>query len=135
VAEDPPEPNTILVVDDTESIRRLIARTLTGAGFRTIEATNGEEALDLFEKHRDEIVAATLDLDMPLLAGRDALIVLSERAPFLPILVVTGWPLEGLQGRIPGTPGVGYLAKPFQSARLVAGLKEMIAEVKPRHLR
>jgi two-component system cell cycle sensor histidine kinase/response regulator CckA len=135
VASELPAPNTVLVVDDTEKIRALIVRALTGAGYRTIEATNGEEALELFAKHRDEIVAATLDLDMPQLGGRDTLIVLSERAPFLPILVVTGWPLEGLQGRIPGTPGVGYLAKPFQPARLVSGLKEMIDEVKPRHLR
>jgi DNA-binding response OmpR family regulator len=126
------EAGTVLVIDDTESIRRTIAKALEREGFRTIEATNGSEAMELFDARADEIVAATLDLDMPLIDGKDTLKVLSERAPFLPILVVTGWPLEGLQGRIPGTPGVGYLAKPFSPAKLVAGLRAMMEEMPRR---
>jgi two-component system cell cycle sensor histidine kinase/response regulator CckA len=131
-AAEPSAKGTILVVDDTDFIRRIIGAILASEGYRALEAANGGEALRLFALHSQEIVAVILDLNMPETDGRETLASLSQSAPFLPILIVSGLPLDGLQGRIPGTPGVGYVSKPFTQARLLEGLQKVIDEMKPR---
>jgi CheY-like chemotaxis protein len=131
----PPKGGTILVVDDTEHIRRIIVEIFRREGYQTIEAQTGIEALRLVEMYAADLIAATLDLDMPGMNGKETLAKLSSCAPFLPILIVTGEAIDGLQGRIPGTPGVSYVSKPFTQARLLDGLRTVLDEMKPRRPR
>ena len=127
----PRGPKTILIIDDEAKVRGAIAVVLEGAGFRTLEANNGSEAIHLFAERFRELTAATLDLDMPTTNGRETLAMLSAYAPTLPIVVVTGWPIDDLVGRTPGTRGVGYVQKPFTPDQLMAELRRMIAESAP----
>ena len=59
---------TILVVDDEERMRRLVADFLTKKGYDVMEASDGEEAVDLFMEHRD-IALIILDVMMPKMDG------------------------------------------------------------------
>src|SRR5713101_7537294 len=63
---------TILVGEDHDGIRELVRATLEGLGYRVMLATNGEEAVRIFEAHRDAIGMALLDVVMPKLGGPDA---------------------------------------------------------------
>jgi len=63
----------ILVVDDEDSIRHMAERVLDHAGFSCLCASNGFEAIDLFEQHQDKIDCVLLDLRMPLISGEDTL--------------------------------------------------------------
>src|SRR5881275_2747959 len=63
------EDNPILVVDDDRASRRLLARTLTAAGYSCVEAESGEEALELVRKRPPSLLL--LDYDMPGLDGAD----------------------------------------------------------------
>jgi DNA-binding response OmpR family regulator len=121
---------TILIVDDEANVRRAIAAALERSGFRTIQAANGSEAIHIVGERSREIAAITLDLDMPTTNGRETLAMLSSIAPKLPIVVVTGWQIDTLLGRKPGSPGVAYLAKPFAPDALVAALRLLIEEMK-----
>src|SRR5439155_15034556 len=62
--------NSILVVDDDQASRRLLARTLTAAGYTCTEAESGEEALELVRKQPPPCLLL-LDYDMPGLNGAD----------------------------------------------------------------
>jgi CheY-like chemotaxis protein len=123
-----PDAGTILVVDDDEQMRGLIARMVKGFGYTAIQAADGSEAIHAYSANFRDIVAATLDLDMPTTNGREVLAMLSEYAPKLPIVIATGLELSKVQliGRVPGTRGVTYLKKPFQSAELKDALDRAI---------
>lgn len=127
-----PARRTILVVDDDAKTRRAIAKMVAACGFTPLEAGDGSEAIHLFAAHSQEIVAATLDLMMPETNGRATLAMLSEFAPTLPIVISSGLDphAERLQGRIPGTPGVTYLQKPYDTAALKAALEKVMGEMK-----
>jgi two-component system chemotaxis response regulator CheY len=69
----------VLIADDDAFIRKLIATTLEDvAGFRLVEAADGEEALTMAEEHEPRLVF--LDVDMPRLDGLDACRALRDRA-------------------------------------------------------
>jgi CheY-like chemotaxis protein len=122
---------TILVIDDDDAVRRGLVRLLKGAGFETLEAKDGSEAIHVFAEHSKTITAVTLDLEMPTTNGRATLAMLSEFAPELPIIVATAYSKpDDLIGRKPGERGVGYLQKPFSAVELNTELRRVIDEMK-----
>jgi two-component system cell cycle sensor histidine kinase/response regulator CckA len=126
-----PANETILVIDDDDAVRRGVVRLLKSAGFDTLEARDGSEAIHVFAGHAQTITAVTLDLEMPTTNGRATLAMLSEYAPRLPIIIATAYPLpEDLLGRRPGEPGVGYLQKPFTVVELKTELRRVIDAMK-----
>ncbi len=87
--ETPTDTPRALIVDDEPSIRNAIRRWLTSHGFDADTASNGVEALDLFNKNTYDIV--TMDLDMPRMDGRETIRELRSVAPGLPIIMITGY--------------------------------------------
>ena len=81
---------TILLVDDEEFVRDLGARILSKAGYNVLTATNGKEALDLFEKERTQISLVILDLIMPEMGGKECLKELRKIDPQLKVLIASG---------------------------------------------
>lgn len=122
---------TILVIDDDDAVRRGLVRLLKSAGFDTLEASDGSEAIHVFAEHSKKITAVTLDMEMPTTNGRATLAMLSQFAPDLPIVVATAYEKpDDLIGRQPGERGVGYLQKPFSAAELNTELRRVIDEMK-----
>ncbi|QGY39838.1 response regulator [Pseudodesulfovibrio cashew] len=66
-----PIPHSVLVVDDDESFRRLLCRCAEGLGCRLTYACDGEDAVDLFESGRFDLIV--MDIIMPLMDGVDAI--------------------------------------------------------------
>ncbi len=117
---------TILVVDDERAILMLIAGALELNGYRVLRASNGAEALCVFEEHRDSVTAVLLDFVMPVLDGPETMRALRRLAPELPIIYVSGSE-EILLGKEP--EGVqGILAKPFTMDSLLQALKDAIGK-------
>jgi two-component system cell cycle sensor histidine kinase/response regulator CckA len=101
---------TILVVEDEEAVRSLTERILTGAGFSCIGASDGEEALELYRAHRDEIDVILTDVVMPGMSGLE----LAERiGDGPPVVYMSGYADEHLPG---------MLEKPFSADELVGAL-------------
>jgi CheY-like chemotaxis protein len=74
---------TLLLVDDEEFVRDLGKRILTKAGYKVMIASNGKEALKIYEKARGEIKLVILDLLMPEMGGKECLRELHKIDPEL----------------------------------------------------
>jgi CheY-like chemotaxis protein len=84
----------VLVVDDEELVRRVVARQLIRAGYSVREAGSGAEALEalenLSEEERDLLRATLLDLSMPGLKGPDLLAQVKALHPEMPVVILSG---------------------------------------------
>jgi CheY-like chemotaxis protein len=116
---------TILVAEDEDSLRDLMARVLRNAGYRVLTASDGEDAVALHGQH-PEIDLVVMDVVMPRLGGRSAAREMQRRRPDLPVVFVTGHP-----GR-PGADdeqlldGDDVLMKPFSSSALLGRVRDAL---------
>jgi CheY-like chemotaxis protein len=108
----------VLVADDEPDIRTMLALCLERLGLRALPAASGEEAVQLYFRHRAEVGLVLLDVHMPGLGGLGALAVLRDLAPELPVVLVTGSADHpgGQDVRRSGASRV--LAKPFRLSDL-----------------
>ena len=118
---------SVLVVDDNESSRYATARTLRAAGFHTVEAGAGAEALELAEF----VSAVVLDVHLPDLLGFEVCRLLRSRpaSAGLPIVYVSAmYVSEADQQHGMQTGGNAYMVSPVDPEALVATLDELIGQ-------
>ncbi|MBA2459808.1 MAG: response regulator [Gemmatimonadales bacterium] len=120
-------PRTILVVDDEEIVRALVARALRSAGYRVEEATDGRAGLALLESGSVSFDLVVCDLVMPALNGRDLARWITRHRPGLPVLFISGYPLPYLQAHDLHDPTFPLLRKPFLPSRLLESVEEALA--------
>ncbi len=115
----------ILIVDDEARIRKLIKDFLTKDGFKTLEAEDGEKALELFEKYSKKISLIILDVMMPKLDGWSVLRQIRQTSK-VPVIMLTARAEE--QDELFGFElGVDeYITKPFSPKILVARIKAIL---------
>ena len=118
---------TILVVDDDELVRSVHRAQIELLGFRTLEAVDGLEAVEVFRAHRDAIDLVFMDLSMPRMDGREAMRAIRALEPGARVVLCSGFNEEAAQ---PG-PGAGgadaFLQKPFRKEALGRVLRETLA--------
>jgi DNA-binding response OmpR family regulator len=117
-----PESATILLVDDEESIQKLLTYPLEHEGFHVVQARDGEEALQRFEENAVDLVI--LDIMLPKLDGLEVCRRLRARSA-VPILMLTA--RDGIQDRVRGLDSGAddYLVKPFALAELLARVRAL----------
>jgi len=117
----------ILVVDDNESIRRLIRVNLELEGYEVVDAVDGQECLDLAGRLQLDLV--TIDVVMPRLDGFAAAAALraDPRTAGLPIVMVTTQSQPADRRRAQQVGVDAYITKPFDPAELVATVGEVLA--------
>jgi two-component system cell cycle sensor histidine kinase/response regulator CckA len=117
---------TILVVEDNLATRDALCSSLEMLNYRTLEAANGKEALDLFAQHRTDIALVLTDLVMPVMGGKALAQALYQQAPDLNIVVMSGHPLDPETGvRITESVRV-WIHKPPSLERLAETLAEVL---------
>ena len=119
-------PGTILVVDDEDVVRELVARTLRDAGYRVVEASHGGGAIGLLERRSNAVDLVICDLVMPVLGGREVAEWLREHSPAVPVLFVSGYPRAYLEAHHLYDPAVPMLRKPFLPSRLLEAVEEQV---------
>jgi two-component system, cell cycle sensor histidine kinase and response regulator CckA len=116
------EPSLVLVVDDDERVRALLARVVSLSGHRVLEAGDGAEALAMVAKHCSTIAAVLSDVRMPVVDGEELARALLESHPEIPVVLITShW--SSAQADLPNVRHV--IVKPFaveSLARLIEGL-------------
>ncbi len=80
--------NTILLVDDEEGIRKVLGISLEDSGYNVLKAENGEQALELFQRHRPQIVLT--DIKMPGMDGIALLKAIKKESPDTEVIMITG---------------------------------------------
>jgi PAS domain S-box-containing protein len=118
---------TILVVDDERTIRSILSATLAGMGFSTLLAANGAEAISIFDKNVADVVLAFVDMTMPVMGGAETLVALRERAPALPVVLMSGYSEQHAQAQLADARVVAFLEKPYT----IAQIEEVIHRLLP----
>jgi CheY-like chemotaxis protein len=118
---------SVLVVDDDEDLRLLFQLGLKRAGFRISEAANGREALDAVRRDRPDLIL--LDLMMPVMDGWECLSALKADPGLrgIPVFIVTGKDQQQDQERAFASGAEAFIRKPFETAALVASIRERLA--------
>jgi len=111
---------TVLVVDDDDEMRSVMAQAMGRAGLRTFQARDGEEALGLFQAHWDRIRLILMDLTMPNMDGAEACRELRRRGAGVPVVLCSGFSETEVLHRFEGLGLAGFLQKPFALGTLVA---------------
>ncbi|MEP6654387.1 MAG: ATP-binding protein, partial [Myxococcales bacterium] len=120
-----PGRETVLVVEDEPTVRKLIRHVLAGLGYRVLTASNGLEALAIVEQGQAVDVLVT-DLVMPGLGGRELAARARERSPTLPILFMSGYSADvGIDQDVLSS-GENFLAKPFLPGDLARKVREIL---------
>jgi len=103
---------TVLVVEDDESVRSMIREVLESQGYRVLTAVNGREAIDELDRTKEDVSLIMTDVVMPEMDGREMWECLEGRGYRVPLIVMSGFP----QGRDSGEflrGAAAYLQKPF----------------------
>ncbi len=117
---------TILAVDDSATIRQMVAFTLKGAGYEVLEASDGQDGL---EKAKGRQVSLVLtDQNMPRMDGLTMIRSLRGMPEYrsVPILVLTTESGQDMKARGKAAGATGWLVKPFDPRRLVDVVKKII---------
>jgi two-component system, chemotaxis family, chemotaxis protein CheY len=119
-------PRTVLVVDDSTSLRQMVTFTLKGAGFDVIEGTDGRDALTHVQGKAVSLVIT--DLNMPVMDGMTLIRELRAKPEFkfTPILMLTTESQQErkLEGKAAGA--TGWIVKPFQPDQLLQVISKVV---------
>lgn len=126
-----PGETAVLFVDDEEMIRRIGSGILTRQGYKVLLASDGLEALTVFEKNRNRIGCVVLDLVMPEMDGMQACARLKKTSPGLPIILTTGYGEEEIRRRFGKLELPCFLRKPFTAASLLEMVSETMSSSSP----
>jgi len=121
----------VLVVDDSETVRSVTQRALQTAGFEVVAASDGIEAIEIFQARCEEVAAILLDLTMPRMHGLEAFKRLRAIDPEIPILVMSGYNEAEVSTRFEGLHATGFVQKPFRAQDVITRLTQVIP-LRPR---
>ena len=116
----------ILVVDDEELVRRTAKATLQRYGYTVVEAENGLEALQVFQRLRDSVALVLLDLTMPVLSGEDTYWRLKAIRPDLPVIVSSGYDEMEAERRFGGEGVLDFIKKPYIAQKLAQKIQDAL---------
>lgn len=125
-SESPRGSETVLVVEDDDTVRRVTCQVLRDLGYRLIEAANGSEALHASEAHQGQIPLMITDMVMPRMSGRDLAARLRQLRPEMRVLYMSGYTDEALVRRGPLEPGMFFLQKPFTGRELAQTVRRIL---------
>lgn len=117
---------TVLIAEDEERVRRAVVQILQRAGYRTIAAANGVEAVRLLREHTEPVHLALLDLVMPELGGPETWEQLRALRPDLRVLFASGYADDRYRNRLPANAEV--LEKPFRAEELLRCVRRKLDE-------
>jgi CheY-like chemotaxis protein len=119
---------TILFVDDEESIRAIAKRTLEASGYRVITASDGADAVAQFAMHRDEIALVLTDMGMPVMDGASTIRALMRVRPDVRIVATSGYGDEGARARATDAGIRHVLSKPYSADGLLRAVRAALEE-------
>ena len=114
-----PSGSAVLVIDDEQVIRDLARNVLSRKGMRVWMADNGKAGVELFREQNQALSVVVLDLTMPVMGGEEALVLLKQINPDVPVILSSGFDESEAERRFSGLKPARFLQKPYTSDRLV----------------
>ena len=116
----------ILIVDDNEDNRDVLARRLKRNGFEVTMAAGGQEGVDKADDDRPDLIL--MDMNMPELDGWEATTKIRQNAIGVPIIALTAHAMEGDRERAIEAGCSDYHTKPIEMDKLLALIEGLLAE-------
>jgi CheY-like chemotaxis protein len=117
---------TILLAEDNMDVRKLAVRVLEKGGYKVLVAADGEEAVEVFKKHADEVDLVMLDLVMPRVGGREAGEQIRRMKDDIRILFASGYDPTSVGEEIRNLDRADLLIKPFGIPELLGKVREIL---------
>ena len=117
---------TILIIDDSASVRQVVSITLKGAGYNVIEAVDGKDALSKLDGQKIHLIIS--DVNMPNMDGI-TFVKESKKLPaykFTPIIMLTTESQEGKKQEGQAAGAKAWVVKPFQPAQMLAAVSKLV---------
>ncbi|HSW61758.1 MAG TPA: transporter substrate-binding domain-containing protein [Dissulfurispiraceae bacterium] len=119
---------TLLLVEDDESVRLATVQLLSAFGYKVVATSGGEEALDYVRKNPLSVNLALIDVIMPGMNGAEVCMSLQAMIPKLKVIFLSGYPQDVLQDSQLGD--IPFLAKPIMPQSLLATVEKILASDK-----
>jgi DNA-binding NarL/FixJ family response regulator len=120
-AQSPPATIKVLIIDDDDAFRRSTARILARHGYLCIEASSGDEALDVLDVDKD-VTLVLCDVTMPGTSGIELLAELFSRFPDVAVVMITGLDDPRVASEAFDLGALAYVTKPFAANELLISL-------------
>ena len=116
----------ILLVDDEETIRGFAEQALVRFGYQVFTASNGEEALKVYQSNPGRIDLVVMDIGMPGMGGHRCLRELLQINPEVKVLIASGYSIHGQVEKSIEAGAVGYVGKPYQLSDLLGSVRSAL---------
>jgi len=117
---------TILVVDDSDTVRQQVRLSLGPAGYHILEAVDGLDGLEKLRSHSD-LAAVLCDVNMPRMSGLDMIATAHTEGLTAPIIMLTSEGQPSLIRRARESGARGWIVKPFKPDLLLAAVNKITA--------
>lgn len=117
---------TILLVEDEKIMLDVLEKILLQQGYRVFTATDGETALDIYQRNKQTIDAVLLDIGLPKITGRDVLLKIRNENPEVKVVVASGYLEPELKSELDQAGVKYFLHKPYLPAQVVKTLERLI---------
>lgn len=125
-------PSNLMVIDDEDTIRKLVGEILEMAGHQVIYCKDGSEAVEWFQKSTKKIDLVILDMIMPNLNGRETFIALKKMQPTLKVLISSGYSINDDIQYLLSKGAFGYIQKPFRADDLLRRVNGILTTQKKK---
>lgn len=116
---------TVLIAEDDDMVRAQAARVLRGAGYQVLEAGDGRQAVELFQRHAEDVDLVLLDVVMPNMDGWQTYFRIDQHKPNVKALFTTGYAASVLPSDFAGR-GQQLLNKPYKPQQLLAVVRSVL---------
>jgi signal transduction histidine kinase/CheY-like chemotaxis protein len=117
---------TVLLVEDDDSLRKLARTVLKQRGYKVLEAENGEDALSVSEAHDGPIALMITDVVMPKMSGKETVERLQPLYPQMKVIYMSGYTDNAIVHHGVLAPGLNFLEKPFSPEDLARKVREVL---------
>jgi len=124
--------DTILLVEDEDAVRSFAARALRMRGYEVLEASGGEEALDIVRSRRETIHLLITDVVMPNMDGPTLVREVKRLRPSMAVIFMSGYAEEAFRRHDEKAEELHFLPKPFGLKQLAAKVKDVLAATPAR---
>jgi len=125
-AEIPSGTETVLLTEDEQDVREIAREFLESGGYKVIEAKNGQEAVELAAKHREQIDLLVTDMVMPGMTGQDLAVRLQQEHPGLAVVFMSGYSEHAATEMANADPSVRLMTKPFSRSAILRTVREIL---------
>jgi CheY-like chemotaxis protein len=123
---------TILFVEDDVFLHASVAKSLQQLGYHVLDAANGDDALEIWKQHREEIQLVLTDMVMPgVINGKQLGEQLLKDNAKLKIIYASGYSADVAGKDFPLEEGVNYLVKPFEMHKLAKTVRDSLDAKSP----